>query len=275
MTLRPIVAASVVLAAVTVAAARAQAPVVDVSAVPEYAAVQPGDAFRVAIRLLLPAGWHIYWTNPGPGGLATTLAWHVPAGVTGGETEWPYPETDDAGADVANVYRGTVVLFSTFAAASELTGRVTLTADMVWGLCREQCVRQERTVTLTLPVAHGAPIRTSAWSDAEVAARFLPMHRPNAKFSAVAKGDSIRLVMTALAAGPAPGSWVTWFPLEQGRPSLVAPVRAAPGGIAVTLPRGAATGAPPGRLTGILVPAHAPGSPPPVRAVAVQVAVAP
>jgi DsbC/DsbD-like thiol-disulfide interchange protein len=262
------------LGAVALAAgARAQAPVVDVTAVPEYAGVQPGGTFRVAIRLLLPAGWHIYWINPGPGGLATTLAWHLPGGVTGGETEWPYPETD--GADDANVYRGTVVVFSTFSARPGVTGRATLTADMVWGLCREQCVRQERTVTLTLPVARGAPVRTSAWSEAEVAARFLPMHRLDATIEAAAKGDSIRLVMTAPAAGPAPGSWVTWFPLEQGRASVVAPVRAVPGGIAVTLPRAAATGAPPGRLSGVLVPAHAPGSPPPVRAIAVQVTVAP
>lgn len=71
--------------------AAAQAPEVQVSAVPEYAAVRAGSSFRVAVRLRIPEGWHIYWTNPGPGGLPTTVAWHLPGGVTAGETEWPFP----------------------------------------------------------------------------------------------------------------------------------------------------------------------------------------
>jgi len=261
-------AAALALAAVA-GTARAQVPSMDVSVVPEFASVQPGGALRVALRLGIPPGWHIYWINPGSAGLPTTLAWQLPAGVSGGATDWPYPETDESGGEVTNVYRGTVVAFSSFTAAPAASGRVKLTAHLVWGLCQAQCVRQERTVEVTVPVSSRAPQRTTAWSEAEAAARFLPLREPGAVLTAVARGDTVRLDLVGLRAGPEPGSWVTYFPLAPGLPSAVAQVRTAPGGIAVTLPRAVADSA---RLTGVLVPAHAPGAPPPGRAIAVDAA---
>ncbi len=255
------------------AAAQAQAPDVQVSAIPEYSAVAPGAGFRVAVRLGLPAGWHIGWINPGTSGLATTIAWHLPSDVSGGAIEWQYPETDDAGGDVVHVYRGTVVLISSFATKSGIAGPVDLSADLSWGICRVVCVQQHRTVTLTLPVAPGVPVRSSTWAEAEAATRLLPMRERGAIFAAVPQGDSVRLEVTGLKAGPAPGSWATYFPLTPGKRSVVAPVRAIAGGIAVTLPRAAMSDSAPGRLSGVLVAAHAPGAPPPVRAIAVDVSI--
>ena len=260
------------LAAALAAPAGAQVPALDVAAIPEYESVQPGSAFRVAIRLQVPEGWHIYWVNPGGAGLPTTLAWHVPAGVAAGATEWPYPETDDAGGEVTNIYRGSVVAFSSFSGASDASGRLTLTADLVWGLCKVQCVRQTRTVSVTVPVSSRASRRSAAWASAEAAAHLLPMRERGATFTATARGDSVRLVLAGLKAGPAPGSWVTYFPLEPGLPSVVAQVRPVSGGTAIALPK-AAAGDSAARLAGVLVPSHASGSPPPVRAIAVDVPV--
>jgi len=274
MTQIRVAVALLVWAAVPVAPGRAQVPEVDVAAVPEFAAVQPGGTFRVALRLQVPEGWHIYWINPGPAGLPTTLAWQVPAGVTAGATEWPYPETDDAGGDVTNVYRGTVVAFSSFTAGRDASGRLTLSADLVWGLCRVQCVRQERTVSVTVAVSTRAPQRSADWAAAEAASRFLPMRERGATFTATARGDSVRLVLAGLKAGPAPGSWVTYFPLEPGLPSLVAQVRGAEGGTLIVLPRAVVGDSTAVRLTGVLVAAHAAGAPPPVRAIAVDAPVA-
>lgn len=252
-------------------AARAQAPVVELSAVPEYAVVAPGAAFRVAVRLQIPDGWHIYWTNPGPSGLATTLSWRVPAGITGGGTDWPYPETDDA-AEPTNVYRGNVVLFSSFTAAPGSSGAVELVGTLKWGICRVVCVQQSREVTVPLRVRPGAVARTPAWAQAEAATRFLPMRERGATFAAAAQGDSVRLTITGLKAGPGPGSWATYFAGQPGRRSFVVPVRPAAGGITITLPR-AAAGDSASNLAGVLVAAHARGTPPPVRAIAVEVPV--
>lgn len=255
------------------APARAQAPEVQVDVVPEYAAVRPGTAFRIAVRLRLPGGWHIGWTNPGASGLATTIVWRASSGVSAGTTDWPYPETDDAGGDVTHVYRGTVVLFSAFAAEPGVAGTVALSGDLSWGICRVVCVQQHHTVALTLPVVRGAAARSSAWAEAAAAMRLIPMHERGASFEASPQGDSLRLGITGLKAGPAPGSWATYFPLAPGKRSVVVPVRAMPGGIAVILPRAAVSDSAPGRLSGVLVAAHAPDAPPPVRAIAVDVPV--
>jgi len=249
--------------------ARAQAPEVPVTALSEFTAVRPGDTFRVAVRLVVPAGWHIGWINPGASGLGTRLAWQLPAGVSGGTSEWPYPETEESGADVINVYRGSVVVFSTFAAAPGVSGSVALTADLSWGICREVCVPQKRTVALTLPVTSGAPARAAAWSEAEAATRLLPMRERSATFDAARTGDGIRLTIAGLKAGPAPGSWVTFFPAANGKPSVVARIEEAAGGLSVTLPRTVAADTA-SQLLGVLVAAHAPGAPPPVRALAVE-----
>jgi len=249
--------------------ARAQAPEVPITALSEFTAVRPGDTFRVAVRLVVPAGWHIGWINPGASGLGTRLAWQLPAGVSDGTSEWPYPETEESGADVLNVYRGAVVVFSTFAAAPGVGGSVALTADLSWGICRDVCIPQRRTLSLTLPVTSGAPARAAAWSEAEAATRLLPMRERSATFVATRLADGIRLSVTGLKAGPAQGSWVTFFPAAAGKPSVVARVEQAAGGLSITLPTTVAADTA-SQLLGVLVAAHAPGAPPPVRALAVE-----
>jgi len=252
-------------------AVRAQAPEVQVRAVPEFVAVRPGGTFRVAVRLQIPQGWHIGWINPGAGGLATTVAWQTPKGVEARATAWPYPETDDADGEISHVYRGTAVLFSTFDAAQDLSAPLTLSAQLEWGLCRVQCVLQRRTLQISLPTTRGVIQRSSAWADVQLAERSLPVAVPAGDVHVVLSGDSAAITIAGLPNAPPADSWVTFFPLERGRASVVARLRGAPGSFAFSLPTTALTGAPPGHLLGVLVAAHPPGAPPSTRPLAVDV----
>lgn len=251
--------------------ALAQVPEVAVNATPEYASVRPGDTFRVALHLAIPQGWHIYWINPGPAGLPTTLAWRLSPDVSGGASEWPYPETDESGGIVTNVYRRSVVVFSTFTALRNASGDLSLSAHLVWGLCQVECVRQERSVEVRVPVSSRPPRRTATWSEAVAAVRFLPIREPGARLTAVSRGGDVHLELRGLREAPTPGSWVTWFPVMLGAQSTVTQVRRVPGGIAVTTPRAAA---PSQQMAGVLVPAHAPGASAPMRAIAVDAPIA-
>lgn len=255
--------------------AAAQAPEVQVSAVPEYAAVRAGSSFRVAVRLRIPEGWHIYWTNPGPGGLPTTVAWHLPGGVTAGETEWPFPETDESGGDITHVYRGTVVLFSHFQTGPDASGALRLTADLSWGICKAVCIQQKQSVFVVTRVAAAAGPRSSDWSEMEAARSRLPVHPADARFSAVVRGGDVALTVTGFKAAPPAGAWATFFPVAPGLKSAVAQVRGSADSITVVLPRMVIGSGSPGRLEGVLVAAHAPGALPPVRAIAVDVPVGP
>src|SRR5689334_5318885 len=53
--------------------------------------VQPGQALQVGVQQRLAEHWHTYWINPGDSGLATTIAWTLPAGATAGPIQWPVP----------------------------------------------------------------------------------------------------------------------------------------------------------------------------------------
>ena len=65
--------------------------IVQASLVSESSVVAPSDSFWVAIRLSIADGWHLNWLNPGDAGLAPTVAWELPDGVTVTDIEWPYP----------------------------------------------------------------------------------------------------------------------------------------------------------------------------------------
>ena len=54
-------------------------------------AVAPGGTVWVALRQQIEPGWHTYWRNPGDSGLATSVSWVLPKGVTAGELQWPTP----------------------------------------------------------------------------------------------------------------------------------------------------------------------------------------
>lgn len=252
------------------AAPPAQAPEVRVAAVPEFAAVRPGGAFRVAVRLQIPQGWHIGWINPGAGGLATTIAWQAPPGVTAGGTEWPYPETADASGEISHVYRDTVVIFSSFDAPRSMEGPLTLSAEVVWGLCRVQCIQQNRTVSVSLRVAPGAPRMSAGWGDVALAQRAVPLRLAPDQVRVGVSGDSVTVNLPAPANGLAAGSWVTFFPFAPGGRSVVAQVHDLRGGVGLTLPIAVLTSASPARLAGVLVAAHPPGAPPAVRALAID-----
>src|SRR5687767_4797431 len=76
------------------AAARADAVTVgNVTAelVGETETIRPGSPFTVGVSLRPAPDWHTYWQNPGDSGLATTVEWKLPAGMTAGELEWPHP----------------------------------------------------------------------------------------------------------------------------------------------------------------------------------------
>lgn len=241
------------------ASAPAQVPDVPLTAIPEYAAVAPGGTVRVAVRLDVPDGWHIDWTNPGETGLPTTIAWHAPAGVVTGPTEWPFPELAEDASGVSHVLSGAVYVVTPFTVEPMARpGRVKLTADLTWLLCAGTCNRQSGSVRVGIRVDRGAAAAAArrpdpAWAPVEAARGSFPATGEGLTLRAAASGDSVRLEIIGLQGAPRAGSPVTWFPAAGGRPGLVVPLHVARGAAWVRVPRRHVIGQPPGRLTGVLV----------------------
>jgi thiol:disulfide interchange protein DsbD len=247
-------------AALGVAAARAQLPEPRLAAIPEYAAVAPGATFRVAVRIEIPSGWHIYWTNAGENGLASTLTWRTPSDIPAGVAVWPAPEALENASTISHILHGTVYVVTPFSVAPAARARrAELTADLTWLLCSTSCLRQQGTVRAAVRVdrpgaARGpAGARDQAWAGVEAASATLPLAGEGVSLRATRSADGVRLEITGLPGLPPDGSKVTWFPLAEGQTALVVPIRVAGGTVTVAVRPRDVTGPPPGRLSGVLV----------------------
>jgi DsbC/DsbD-like thiol-disulfide interchange protein len=157
-----------------------QSPIARAALVSDVATIEPGTPFRVALRLVLPGGWHTYWLNPGESGAPTTLRWRLPDGFIAGPILWPAPERIDF-HDVVNFgYHDEVWLFSDIVPPADLQpgADVRLMVDAEWAVCSDVCVPEVATLTLWMDV--GGDGRAAApWAVAfDAEARRLPAAAP-------------------------------------------------------------------------------------------------
>ncbi|MDQ8194463.1 protein-disulfide reductase DsbD family protein [Coraliomargarita sp. SDUM461004] len=121
----------------------------------ENRAIVPGESFDVAVRFKLEPHWHIYWENPGASGLAASIDWTLPEGITAGEIQWPAPERISMAGMVNYGYEEEAVLLVTMQASETLPLGATLDlqADLFWLICKEVCLPGDARLQLQMPVA--------------------------------------------------------------------------------------------------------------------------
>ncbi len=159
--------------------------------------IQPGQSFRVALRLVHEPHWHTYWINAGTG-YPTKLTWQLPEGWTASDITWPVPIVikDHAGNITGNGYEGEILLPVTLTPPKTLeTGKtVQLQAKAEWLMCAETCVPGQSDVTLTLPVTNDTPQADAQWT-AALAQLPLPQTPKNEKISASLAGKTVTLTL--------------------------------------------------------------------------------
>ena len=119
--------------------------------------VQPGQPYRLALRLRLAPGWHTYWRNPGDAGVAPDLTLTLPPGVTAGPISWPVPQRQREETLLTYGYDGEVVLPVTVSG-----GPGTITAVATWLVCEKLCVPEEGSFSLDLPPGTPGPAAQAA-----------------------------------------------------------------------------------------------------------------
>jgi len=129
--------------------------------------IQPGQPFRVALKLDHDEHWHSYWINPGTG-YPTSLKWKLPEGFTTGPILWPVPHVvkDRRGQITGNGYERTVFLFVEITPPATLpTGTpVTLRAKADWLMCEDVCMPGAADLELTLDVSADQPAPNMAFA---------------------------------------------------------------------------------------------------------------
>ena len=114
---------------------------------------RPGDTVLAGVRLRMDPDWHTYWRNPGGSGMATTIDWQLPVGITAGAIQWPVPEMLPDEDLTTYIYRDEVVLLVPLKLAADLApGSLALKASVAWLECKVACVRGEASVEGVLHV---------------------------------------------------------------------------------------------------------------------------
>ena len=110
-----------------------------------------GKPLQTAVRLVVDAGWHTYWQNPGEGGMKISAVWEMPAGWTAGEVEHPVPLRFVTGELPGFGYEGTVVFPVKFTPPAGFAGEVILKGKVSWLTCNDQsCVPGNAALELSL-----------------------------------------------------------------------------------------------------------------------------
>ncbi|HET9482412.1 MAG TPA: protein-disulfide reductase DsbD domain-containing protein [Xanthomonadales bacterium] len=194
------------IAALLAAGAARAAPVardhIEVELVAARDAVAPGERVHVGLRLAHEPHWHTYWVNPGDSGLATKLAWTLPAGVSAGEIEWPAPKRLPIPPLTNFGYDGELVLPVALDVAPDVPvgSTLPLSVKASWLVCKEECIPGDATLTLDLPVraAGGAPVAEHA-ALFEAARAAAP--RTDTGWTAALRRDGDAMVVTLDAQG--------------------------------------------------------------------------
>jgi len=146
-------------AATAAASGLVERPHIQVELVSLTDSVQPGTEARVGLRLVPEAGWHTYWKNPGDSGLATTLEWRLPEGVSATGIDWPYPDAIPFAHLINYGYNGEHLLPVTVTVPAAMAPGETLrlAARADWLVCEEICIPGDAELILELPVSKPAP----------------------------------------------------------------------------------------------------------------------
>ncbi len=183
-----------------------------------------GQPAWLGLRLRHAAHWHSYWKNPGDSGMATSLRWTLPEGVSAGEIEWPTPKRLAVGPLINYGYEGDVLL----PVALRLPANFDATALDVklhaqWLVCKDQCIPQEG--EFALRIASGAAVPAHVVHAAEFATARAALPREREGVQAQGRVDGAALVLEATGLPAAwPGRAIEFFAEDGGVIEHAAPL---------------------------------------------------
>lgn len=133
---------------------QAATPQVQATLVASVEAVRPGTEIYLGLHQKIIPHWHTYWINPGDSGMATSIEWTLPEGATASEILWPAPSRFNLG-DITNyAYENDVTLLTRISVPASLNpGELfSVTAEVDWLVCEYECIPQQVTLALSLPI---------------------------------------------------------------------------------------------------------------------------
>lgn len=148
---------------VTNTAQLGRGPHIEVALVSELDGAKIGQEQWLGILLSTEKHWHTYWRNAGDSGEPPAVNWQSPSDITFGEFHWPIP-TQIPVAHLTNYgYEGKTLLMVPFTINNLVpeVSRVSITADLSWLVCKEDCIPGWATLSIELPVLDSPKVATN------------------------------------------------------------------------------------------------------------------
>jgi hypothetical protein len=119
---------------------------------------QAGAPFNVGVLFSIKPGWHIYWENPGDGGIGTRVKFTVPAGYTISPPRFSVPRTFIMPGDIRNFgYEESALVMATVTPSAGARGSARIDVSADWLACNpKECTPGNATMNVTIPVGKAA-----------------------------------------------------------------------------------------------------------------------
>ena len=125
--------------------------------------IKPDSTVMAGLELTMADGWHTYWINPGEAGIATSVKWKLPKGVTAGQIQWPMPEKFTALGLIGYGYHDKTILLVPLAIAADVApGQAAILGKVSWLECKESCIPRDQQVSAKLVIAGTAKLSADA-----------------------------------------------------------------------------------------------------------------
>lgn len=211
-----------------------------------------------AVQLEMPVDWHTYWSNPSDGdvgGLATTVQWELPPGITAGPIRWPVPHKLNEQDGHVYAYEGRMALIVPLTIASNApAGLATLNARVAWLECKLECVKGSADVSTTLQIGAATVPSADAERIAQYQKRLPEPQRFPIQFQWIT-GKDPKISSIQLSFSAPDGVWdfypdstpdITFEKSTEGRPS-------SEGRVLVSKDAKSSTGTWPDQISGLLI----------------------
>lgn len=136
----------------------------EVDFIPLHTEVQPGGETFLYLKLDHPEGWYSYYFNNGVAGSSRPTVTLKPVeGVAIGALEYPLPVVKDSFGIPSLVYPEEVYLRVPLqlSVQSEVGDKITLEGEAQWQICKESCLEEKATISVTLTVSEKTAARNS------------------------------------------------------------------------------------------------------------------
>lgn len=186
-----------------------EAPKVQARLIGDVANIEAGKSFHVGLELTIEKHWHVYWQNPGDSGMATSIRWELPEGISASDIAWPAPERLPYDTLVNYGYSDKVVLPVAITATKNLES-TTLKAKAEWLVCKDICIPESAELELALPTRNAA----DGQAIAEALARVPTSSDVAARY--IISADHVTLSIPNAQEDIANARDAIWFPLDDG-----------------------------------------------------------